>query len=108
MPIGMPGCPDLAASTASMASTRMELASSASETLATGESIGRAQIILSAMSELPPSAARELPFSKPAGYEHLCFCDQPGEGHWFVFRGDQLLVEMGPLERPSDDPRVRA
>jgi NAD+ diphosphatase len=25
-----------------------------------------------------------------------------------VFRGDQLLVEMGPLERPSDDPRVRA
>ena len=35
-------------------------------------------------------------------------CDQPGEGHWFVFRGDQLLVHMGPLERPSDDLRVRA
>jgi NAD+ diphosphatase len=35
-------------------------------------------------------------------------CEAPGEGHWFVFRGDQLLVEMGPLERPSDDLRVRA
>jgi len=35
-------------------------------------------------------------------------CESPGEGHWFVFRGDQLLVEMGPLERPSDDLRVRA
>jgi NAD+ diphosphatase len=26
---------------------------------------------------------------------------------WFVFRGDQLLVELGPADpRPSDDPRV--
>jgi len=27
---------------------------------------------------------------------------------WFVFRGDQLLVEIGPVDpRPGDDPRVR-
>jgi NAD+ diphosphatase len=52
---------------------------------------------------------QELPFATPSGYEHLCFCDAPGEGHWFVFRGDQLLVDMGPPDpRPSDDPRVRA
>jgi len=51
----------------------------------------------------------ELPFSAPSDYQHLCFCDKPGEGHWFVFRGDQLLVEMGPPDpRPSDDPRVRS
>src|SRR5260221_7201630 len=31
MPIGMPGCPDLAASTASIASARIELASSPSD-----------------------------------------------------------------------------
>jgi NAD+ diphosphatase len=49
-----------------------------------------------------------LPFSRPDAFEHRVSCDAPGEGHWFVFRGDQLLVEMGPLERPSDDPRVRA
>jgi NAD+ diphosphatase len=49
-----------------------------------------------------------LPFSRPADFEHCVSCETPGEGHWFVFRGDQLLVEMGPLERPSDDPRVRA
>jgi NAD+ diphosphatase len=51
----------------------------------------------------------ELPFSAPPDYQHLCFCDKPGEGHWFVFRGDQLLVELGPPDpRPSDDPRVRS
>ena len=49
-----------------------------------------------------------LPFGRPADFEHAVRCEAPGEGHWFVFRGDQLLVEMGPLERPSDDPRVRA
>src|SRR5256885_6810744 len=43
MPIGMPGCPDFAASTASIASARMELASSASVALAvTEESMGTA------------------------------------------------------------------
>ena len=49
-----------------------------------------------------------LPFSSPVDYEHLVACDAPGEAHWFVFRGDELLVEMGPMERPSDDPRVKA
>jgi NAD+ diphosphatase len=49
-----------------------------------------------------------LPFSRPLDYEVLVCCAAPGEGHWFVFRGDQLLVEMGPLERPSDDLRVKA
>ena len=50
----------------------------------------------------------ELPFATPAGFEHLCHCSTPGEGHWFVFRGEQLLVELGPPDpRPSDDPRVR-
>jgi len=50
----------------------------------------------------------ELPFGRPLDFEHLVSCEAPGEGHWFVFCGDRLLVEMGPLERPSDDPRVRA
>jgi NAD+ diphosphatase len=50
----------------------------------------------------------ELPFSRPVDFEQCVACDTPGEAHWFVFRGDQLLVEMGPLERPSDDLRVRA
>jgi NAD+ diphosphatase len=59
------------------------------------------------MREFPP-----LPFSSPLDFEHVCFCDTPPDrraaGHWFVFRGDQLLVEMGPPDpRPSDDPRVR-
>ena len=50
----------------------------------------------------------DLPFSRPPDFEQLVTCESPGKGHWFVFRGDQLLVEMGPLERPSDDARVRA
>jgi NAD+ diphosphatase len=51
----------------------------------------------------------ELPFATPANYEPSCFTDQPGEGHWFVFKGDQLLVEMGPPDpRPTDDLRVRS
>jgi len=52
---------------------------------------------------------RELPFATPAGYQPSCFTDTPAEGHWFVFRGDQLLVEMGPPDpRPTDDLRVRS
>jgi NAD+ diphosphatase len=54
----------------------------------------------------------ELPFRAPANFEPLCFNENPaGEadaGHWFAFCGDKLLVELGPLERPSDDPRFRA
>jgi NAD+ diphosphatase len=50
----------------------------------------------------------ELPFRSPANFEPLCFCEEAREAHWFVFSGERLLVEMGPLERPSDDLRVRA
>src|ERR1043166_1559009 len=101
MPIGMPGCPDFAASTASIASARMELASSASVALAvTEESIGTRKLY---------SAPRmELPFSTPPQYEPAVSCDAAGEAHWFVFRGDDLAVEMGPLAAPSDDLRVKA
>ncbi|HEY3074847.1 MAG TPA: NAD(+) diphosphatase [Burkholderiales bacterium] len=53
-----------------------------------------------------------LPFSSPLDYEHRVACDEPGaqssECHWFVFRGDELLVEMGPTVAPSDDLRVKA
>jgi NAD+ diphosphatase len=50
----------------------------------------------------------ELPFRRPVDFEHLVQCAEPGEGHWFVFRGSDLLVELGPPDpRPSDDPRVR-
>ena len=50
----------------------------------------------------------ELPFRSPVRFEPLCFNEKREGGYWFVFAGDKLLVEMGPLERPSDDPRVRA
>ncbi|TMG78540.1 MAG: NAD(+) diphosphatase [Betaproteobacteria bacterium] len=50
----------------------------------------------------------ELPFSSPLAYEPCVECAAPGEAHWFVFRGDELAVEMGPLAAPSDDPRVKA
>src|SRR5687767_13094232 len=50
----------------------------------------------------------ELPFRAPLEFEAGCFAEQPAEGHWFVFCGDRLLVELGPPERPSDDPRFRA
>jgi NAD+ diphosphatase len=50
----------------------------------------------------------ELPFRAPSEFEPLCFTEVTLEGHWFVFSGDKLLVELGPLEKPSDDPRFRA
>jgi NAD+ diphosphatase len=50
----------------------------------------------------------DLPFRAPRRFEPSCFCEQTGEGHWFVFCGDKLAVELGPPERPSDDPRFRA
>ena len=49
-----------------------------------------------------------LPFSSPLDYEHLVSCEAPGEAHWFLFRGDELAVEMGPATVPSDDPRVKS
>ena len=50
----------------------------------------------------------EMPFNSPADFFGAV---QPpvdaGESLWFVFRGDRLLVELGPPSpRPSDDPRV--
>lgn len=49
-----------------------------------------------------------LPFSSPSGYEHLTSGEEAAPGHWFVFRGDQLLVELGPPSPETpDDPRVR-
>jgi NAD+ diphosphatase len=55
----------------------------------------------------------ELPFATPQGYEPLCLYDAAAgsekPGHWFVFRGEQLLVAVGPPDPgPSDDPRVRS
>jgi NAD+ diphosphatase len=50
----------------------------------------------------------ELPFRTPLQFEPGCFAEKLGDGHWFVFCGDKLLVELGPPERPSDDPRFRA
>ena len=50
----------------------------------------------------------EMPFTSPQGFEAAV--SAPGKGgaaHWFVFKGDRLLVELGPPSpRPSDDPRV--
>ncbi|MDH4191226.1 MAG: NAD(+) diphosphatase [Betaproteobacteria bacterium] len=49
-----------------------------------------------------------LAFHRPEGFEHLV-SETPGPGHWFVYRGDRLLVELGPpLPGSSDDPRVLA
>jgi NAD+ diphosphatase len=51
----------------------------------------------------------ELPFATPQGYEPACFIEHPGEGLWFVCKGDQLMIEMGPPDpRPTDDLRVRS
>jgi NAD+ diphosphatase len=50
----------------------------------------------------------ELPFRAPLDFEAACYSESDGEGHWFVFCGDKLAVELGPPERPSDDPRFRA
>jgi NAD+ diphosphatase len=53
----------------------------------------------------------QLPFTTPpafAGATRPPGADRDAPAHWFVFRGDQLLVEVGPPDpRPGDDPRVR-
>ena len=50
---------------------------------------------------------RPMPFSSPEDYAHAVVAEGAGEGWWFVFRGDRLLVEIGPPDaRTSDDPRV--
>lgn len=50
----------------------------------------------------------EMPFRSPEAFEGAVAAPVPGaQAHWFVFRGDRLLVELGPPSRaPSDDPRV--
>jgi len=49
-----------------------------------------------------------LPFSSPQDFEQRVRGAENAEGLWFVFRGDRLLVEVGPPDpRPGDDPRVR-
>ncbi|MBM3367710.1 MAG: NAD(+) diphosphatase [Betaproteobacteria bacterium] len=53
-----------------------------------------------------------MPFTSPGDFEAgvaapRSSSPEGGEAHWFVFRGDRLLVELGPPSpRPSDDPRV--
>ena len=53
----------------------------------------------------------QMPFTTPrafAGATKPPDADTGAPAHWFVFRGDQLLVEVGPPDaRPGDDPRVR-
>ena len=53
----------------------------------------------------------QLPFTTPpsfAGATRPPGANADAPAHWFVFRGDQLLVEVGPPDpRPGDDPRVR-
>jgi len=50
----------------------------------------------------------EMPFTSPQGFEAAVAApEQGGEALWFVFKGDRLLVELGPPSpAPSDDPRV--
>lgn len=48
-----------------------------------------------------------MPFSTPPGYEHGVNGEASGTGLWFAFRGDRILVELGPpAGQPSDDLRV--
>ncbi len=50
-----------------------------------------------------------LPFQSPEGFEQMIARSAARKGHWLVFRGEQLLVEIGPPSpAPTDDPRVRA
>ncbi len=52
----------------------------------------------------------EMPFMSPLSFEAGVAPPAAAEqAHWFVFRGDRLLVELGPPSPgPSDDPRVAA
>ena len=54
----------------------------------------------------------EMPFMSPTRFEPCVATPAAppaggAQAHWFVFRGDRLLVELGPPSpQPSDDPRV--
>ena len=52
----------------------------------------------------------DMPFTSPADFSAgVATPSATAEVYWFVFRGDRLLVELGPPNpRPSDDPRVAA
>jgi NAD+ diphosphatase len=52
----------------------------------------------------------EMPFTNPEDFlGGVAAPDASPQAHWFVFRADRLLVELGPPSpRPSDDPRVPA
>ncbi len=50
---------------------------------------------------------KPMPFSTPQDYEHRVAGGLEGSGLWFVFRGDRILVEIGPPSaQAGDDPRV--
>lgn len=50
----------------------------------------------------------EMPFTSPEDFLGAVAAPAASaQAHWFVFRADRLLVELGPPSpRPSDDPRV--
>jgi len=50
----------------------------------------------------------DMPFNSPQGFEGAAAAPAgSGPAHWFVFKGERLLVELGPPSaRPSDDLRV--
>lgn len=51
----------------------------------------------------------EMPFMSPLAFEAGVLAPEgaPAAAHWFVFRGDRLLIELGPPSpAPSDDLRV--
>jgi NAD+ diphosphatase len=51
----------------------------------------------------------QLPFHSPEGFVPLSATAPDAVGHWFVFCGDRLLVEVGPPSaEPTGDLRVRA
>ncbi len=52
----------------------------------------------------------EMPFTRPEDFEGAVAAPANTDAaHWFVFKGDRLLVELGPpAARPSDDLRVPA
>jgi NAD+ diphosphatase len=50
-----------------------------------------------------------MPFSTPPSYVHRVTGEAGEAGLWFVFRGDRILVQVGPpADRPGDDPRVKS
>ena len=52
----------------------------------------------------------DMPFTSPKGFEGTAAAPAAsGTAHWFVFKGDRLVLELGPPSpQPSDDLRVPA